>query len=754
MKICLLTHDLAGPIRNGGIGTAFTALAEELAEAGHEVTILYPSGFTETQPLSAWIEDYAARGIRLESLHHEGDEARQSLAAAHWLMARDFDVVHYHEWRGIGFFAAAARRAGLGLHRTALVCQLHSPTAWHRRNSHDFAATPEAAAISFMERRSAELADLVFSPSRYLVEWVAKEGWRLPARTRVHPNLLPAQFATGRPRHRTVREPVFFGRLEERKGLDLFCAAITRLVREGRAPERVAFLGKVGEAGGEDALSFIARAARSWPFPWEVRNELDVAGARAFLTEPGRIAVIASVTENSPYTVLECLAAGTPFLAPEVGGIPELVLEEDRPLALYRRDEEGLATRLAALLESGAAPVRPALSFAETREAWRAMQHEAAALAPLPAPPADAPLVSVVLCTYNRPVLLAEALASLEAQTWPNLEVVVVDDCSPDPAAQRFLRAIEPRLAARGWRLVRHEANRYLGAARNTGVAHATGRYVLFMDDDNIAYPWMVEHYVRAAQASGAGILTCQIHVFSGEGRGPAHHPAEPNDWIPLGGPAELGFLQNCFGDAGFLVRRDLFDSLGGFTTERAAFEDWEFLLRAALRGEEILCLPEALYHYRAAAGGMLRGMTRHQAWRSHARIARAWRQAELPALREALSVAMEIMVAPRYPAPPGDLVAANGAAPFAALARRLAAEGHPAAAPLMEQACRLAPSDVVLRLERLAMPGAGEAGVMALAGLVGPRDRMRAAPVLAALREAGKDEAAALLEAYLRDAA
>ncbi|MFL1461274.1 glycosyltransferase [Roseococcus sp. DSY-14] len=693
-----MTLDFAGPIRNGGIGTAFASLADALLAAGHEVTLLYPAAFSETAPLAEWVARLRRRGLRMETLDAAEAEPRLSLLAAHWLAERDFDVVHYHEWRGIGFFAAQLRRSGLGLRRTALVCQLHSPTEWHRRHSDDFLPGTGALEVAHMERRSAELADLVVSPSAYLLGWVRAEGWVLP-RAEVIPNLLPGAFPRRPGTPRAVTEPVFFGRLEERKGLALFCEAVTRLVRAGTPPARVAFLGKVGEAGGTDGLSFIARAAAGWPFPWEVRNELDVEGARAFLAAPGRLAVIASSSENSPYTVLECLGAGTPFLAADVGGIAELVHPEDRAAVLFPRGAAALAEALAARLAHGAPALRPATPFAAAEARWSALQAEAAALAARPpATAAGTPLVTVVLPTYDRPFPLAEALRSLEAQDWPALEVVVVDDASPSPAARAFLAALEPRLAARGWRLLRQPANAYLGAARNAGIAAARGEFVAFLDDDNLAYPHFVSSLVRAALHSGAAVVTCQLHEFSGETRGPEDHPALPNGWIPLGGPAELGLTDNRLGDAGFLIRREALERLGGFTTDRAAFEDWELLLRAALAGLDILCLPLALYHYRVAPDGMLRGMGRHQAFRAHARIARAWAAApDGPMLRRALAAAAEQLVAPRYPAAPGHLGWANAAPAFADAARRLRAAGSPAAPLLMAQAARLAPGDPAL---------------------------------------------------------
>jgi cellulose synthase/poly-beta-1,6-N-acetylglucosamine synthase-like glycosyltransferase len=81
----------------------------------------------------------------------------------------------------------------------------------------------------------------------------------------------------------------------------------------------------------------------------------------------------------------------------------------------------------------------------------------------------DNPLVSVVLVHHNRHILLQEAIASLEKQTYKHFEIVLVDDGSTDPEAIAFLNNLAwTWWEKKGWRVIR-EPNRYLGAARNTG---------------------------------------------------------------------------------------------------------------------------------------------------------------------------------------------------------------------------------------------------------------------------------------------
>lgn len=87
------------------------------------------------------------------------------------------------------------------------------------------------------------------------------------------------------------------------------------------------------------------------------------------------------------------------------------------------------------------------------------------------------PLFTIIVPTYNRPDMLVEALDSVQQQTLSDFECIVVEDGPPRPAATV---PDDPR-----FRLVRHGENRGLSAARNTGLEHAHGRYVTFLDDDD-----------------------------------------------------------------------------------------------------------------------------------------------------------------------------------------------------------------------------------------------------------------------------
>jgi glycosyltransferase involved in cell wall biosynthesis len=115
----------------------------------------------------------------------------------------------------------------------------------------------------------------------------------------------------------------------------------------------------------------------------------------------------------------------------------------------------------------------------------------------------DSPLFSVIIPTYARPELLAEAVASVLAQTVTDLECVVVDDASRQPPAA----PPDPRV-----RMFRRPVNGGPAAARNTGLSVARGRYVAFLDDDEVYTPHRLEFALDVL--SRADIALCWRRSF------------------------------------------------------------------------------------------------------------------------------------------------------------------------------------------------------------------------------------------------
>jgi glycosyltransferase involved in cell wall biosynthesis len=603
-------------------------LAEALLRAGHDLTYLYTGGaYCEAERVEYWVERYAEEGLKVVLLPapdlpiNNHTDICISYLTYKWLREHDhFDVVHFHEWRGNGYYSLLAKYQGLAFEQATLCVGAHGPSLWNKQCDHELVDHVIDLEVDYMERQSVALADVLISSSRYMLEWISGRGWNLPATCIIRPNVLPASALAQLGRaggvgpdpvgDGPVEEFVFFGRLEGRAGLALYCDALDRLAASSARRFRATFLGQDGSIEGEPGLEYIRRRSRDWPFPWQAMTALDNVQAVDYLRQPGRLAILPSLLDNVPLTVHECLLAGIPFLASRVGGIPELVRAEDHAAVLFPPRAPALAGRMEAALNE---PVRRALpSFDEgaKRAAWLdwhrgLIGHDGPAGVTGARPDGAAqPRVSVCIAHYNRPEYLRRALQSLRSQDYPNFEVIVVDDGSTLPAAVDYLDALEPEFAARGWRILRQE-NLYPGAARNNAARNAIGDYLLFMDDDNVAKPHEISRFIQVANRTGADILTCFIELIQSDD--PIHIGQIPHSLtLFVGASLAVAAFYNCLGDTNALVRRDSFLAMGGFTEDYGYnHEDKELFARAIFKGFRLLVVPEALYLYRSSMNGV-----------------------------------------------------------------------------------------------------------------------------------------------------
>jgi len=186
-------------------------------------------------------------------------------------------------------------------------------------------------------------------------------------------------------------------------------------------------------------------------------------------------------------------------------------------------------------------------------------------------PTAPSPLVSVIITCYQQGQYLPDAIQSVLDQTYPHVECLVVNDGSTDDT-----EAVVKRFPA-----VRYvyQANAGLAAARNTGIDHARGEWLIFLDADDWLYPSAIETQLRHAAAHPeAAIITGHHDKTSAEGR-------LLQNWEPTDVPAdpETALLQgNYIGmHAAVCYRRDVFRYLRFDRTLQAA-EDYDLYLRAA----------------------------------------------------------------------------------------------------------------------------------------------------------------------------
>jgi peptidoglycan/xylan/chitin deacetylase (PgdA/CDA1 family) len=207
-----------------------------------------------------------------------------------------------------------------------------------------------------------------------------------------------------------------------------------------------------------------------------------------------------------------------------------------------------------------------------------------------------APLVSVVMAARNAVITIPDALSSLQSQTFENWEAIVVDDGSTDATAATVeaIRAGDPRI-----RILRQK-HTGPSEARNAGARLARGDWLLFFDADDLLLPDAVGELVRATRSEHeVGVAYCRYARVDRTGR---TRLAE-SELCPSGDLFDELARRCVFACHCALVRRTLFELLGGFDAAVVACEDWDLWQRIARTGAHFQGVDEALALYRTHSG-------------------------------------------------------------------------------------------------------------------------------------------------------
>lgn len=203
-------------------------------------------------------------------------------------------------------------------------------------------------------------------------------------------------------------------------------------------------------------------------------------------------------------------------------------------------------------------------------------------------------LVSLIVPVYRNPNLVEKAVRSALSQTWKNLEILLIDDGSPDGCG-----ALCDAFAAEDARIrVFHTENRGVSAARNLGLRYANGEYVTFLDGDDLLEPSHVEALVSLME-KGADVASVSMRFYLKNG---VPKPFFDDETIYPLTPCEALCLMHREGDFnGYLMnkmfRRDLLCGVT-FNEAVAIHEDMLFIWNALLKCSVILLQKVHTYHY------------------------------------------------------------------------------------------------------------------------------------------------------------
>ena len=199
--------------------------------------------------------------------------------------------------------------------------------------------------------------------------------------------------------------------------------------------------------------------------------------------------------------------------------------------------------------------------------------------------------VSVIIPTYQRPKFLRLALESVLVQTFPHFEVIVVDDASRDRTPEIVKEFNDNRV-----RYLAHEINKGGSAARNTGISHARGKYIAFLDDDDEWLPEKLRLQIDVLEKSRpevGGVYTGCTKINRDNGKVVSHKT-----------PTQRGhmfsrlLIKNCISStSSILLKKECFERVGLFDESLPSFQDYDLCLRIS-REFQFEAIPEQLFIY------------------------------------------------------------------------------------------------------------------------------------------------------------
>lgn len=548
-RVCILSFEVVGPSKNGGIGTANTSLAIALAQADNDVTLIYAGVAPEDD--ARWRAHYAALGVDYRSLDADALDAIDGpfynlrAAWAAFELVRQlheneaFDVIHVPECSGHAYFIGQAKRTGIAFADAQLVLGVHSSTRWCAEANRYAITSDDGLVDERLERGAVRDADVVISPSRYLLGYMRDRDWLMPARTFVQP-YITSQTATPPAEPgvtERIREIAFFGRLEKRKGLDLFCDALDLLAVDPEFDAQVTFIGKPVCLDGHTTSERILERAKNWRWDVELHTDFSHQEALDYLAEHRPLTVIPSLVDNSPNTVYETLALELPVIASRSGGTSELIATDNLVAATFTAAREHPDW------------ISPAPPHAH------AEQH------------APEELAERIRAVVEMP--MSRVTPSFDVELNADIHMAWHSTLSAEP------RSKEP--AERGVEVF----------TLGTGLVddrwtESTADVLLFVPPDAELRDGLIEHVARAAALTEADLFTWSA-------RDPETDKVTPSAECP----AAVALTHPMFARGGFAIRGEALRSLGGFSPGTSGGEcDIDIFVRADMAGLSVTAIP------------------------------------------------------------------------------------------------------------------------------------------------------------------
>lgn len=325
--------------------------------------------------------------------------------------------------------------------------------------------------------------------------------------------------------------------------------------------------------------------------------------------------ICASEMEGTPNPALEALSSGLPVISTRVGNMSEIIVDGFNGYLVDRTVEDivrAINKLKDANLEEMSINARNSIingwTWKDQVLKYERMFHDVAhKIKPttnqmVKQDQTITPLVSVILPTYNRPDMLAIAIASILSQTMQSFEIIVVNDAGTD-----IVQILNQFQGKGKIRYIAHDVNQGLAAARNTGIRAARGKYIAYLDDDDTYYPNHLETLVNFLESNDCRVAYTDAVRAVQQNTGDGYHTVEKKVLYSRDFDYDAILVDNFIPVLCVIHEKECLSMSGMFDESLPRHEDWDLWIRMS-RHERFAHLPTVTCEYTYRPDGI--GMT------------------------------------------------------------------------------------------------------------------------------------------------
>jgi glycosyltransferase involved in cell wall biosynthesis len=637
VKYWLLTTEYP-PFFGGGISTYCYHTSCMLSGNGHQVTVFVNDRTIRSVVIEQKTE---ARIIRFNPAFTKTDAFLGNITHLSYefaMMVKKFideegkpDIIEAQDYNGIAYFLLQ-HRACLSdwCNGIPVVITIHSPSFLYLEYNQAPIYKRPNFWIGEMERFSIQAADLVISPSQYLIDELKQRFEINTANLHVVPN--PYRFE--RQENKSLSDPsllnnslTFYGKLSAQKGTFEILKKFKSLWdKDFNEPflmiggQEIVFspLGKtMGEIVKDQYACYIKKGLL------RLKDKISPEERNAFLSE-STLFIIPSIVDNLPYVVLELMSLGKILIVSKQGGQSEIISPEQDGFIFDYQQADSFDTTLNKVLKLSAAErleiSRRAIEKIEGSYSYaniyslkiKLLQHlkETCHHAPVHFPfirntalktkeadrnDIDFTLLSVLIPYYNLGRYLDEAVNSVLNSTYKHIELIIINDGSTEQESIEKLTEYKRHKMIR----VLDKKNTGLADTRNVGAAAARGRYMAFLDADDTVSPEYYEKAIKIMEHYENVHFVGAWTQYFGNSKGiwPTFNPEPP-----------LILIHNTLNSSSLVYRTKAFlDSGKNDPDFKIGLEDYESVISMKAAGLNGVAIPEILFNYRVRAHSMIK---------------------------------------------------------------------------------------------------------------------------------------------------